>query len=127
MRSRPSCLIVAMVACPLSREVASTEYARRSRKVHFSMPTKAGEVFGSGVGARDRRHDRRAMNPENFPEVGIGSVLIEYGQRHRAVRGEGVDGLIAERRIGEVVERHIGGVGPGGAESLLALPAVLHQ
>ena len=36
------------------------------------------------------------MNPENFPEVGIGSVLIEYGQRHRAVRGESVDGLIAE-------------------------------
>ena len=52
---------------------------------------------------------------ENFAEVGIRSVLIEHGQSHRAMRGKGVDGLIAEGRIGEVVERYVGGVGTSSA------------
>ena len=63
--------------------------------------------------------------PEDLAEVGVGGVLVEHRQGHRAVLGQGGGRLVAEERVGEVVEDDVGRVGAGLRQGPLARLAVL--
>ena len=102
-----------MVAWPLSPERARTEWASRSDQRPAGLRLEQGEGLGRRVGPGDRRDHGRAVGPEDLAEVGVGGVLVEDRQGHRAVLGQGLDRLVAEGGVGEVLEDHVGGVGPG--------------
>ena len=109
----------------MSPDRFKTEWASRSDQVQRGFRLEQGQGLGAGVGPGDRRDDRGAVLAKDVAEVGVGGVLVEHRQGHRAVLGQGLDRLVAEGGVGEVVENHVGGVGAGLEQGSLAAFAEL--
>ena len=98
-RSRPSSLIVRIVAWPLSPERNRTDWASRlGPATSFDLDRSRASVSGPASACGDRRDHGRAVGAEDLAEVGVGGVLVEHRQGHRAVLGQGLDRLVAEGR-----------------------------
>ena len=115
-----------MVAWPLSPERARTEWASRSDQRPSGLRLEQGQGLGCGIRPGDRRDHGRAVSPEDLAEVGVGGVLVEDRQGHRARAGRGLRPPGCWRVASAKSSKdHVGGVGASLEQSPLTSVAKL--
>ena len=76
-----------------------------------------GKRLRARIGLGDRRDDRRSVEPEDLAEIGIGGVLVEDHQGHRAVLASAATAWFLRLGSREILENHVAGVGARGLAS----------